>query len=101
MFVACGRELVLEVMVTFIVPFPDRVVVRADPSRTIWEGVVIVPVVVPEELPAMMGVPLIPRIVVVPMVRVTVVPSPVETETMIEVDMAVGVERVIVEEYEI
>jgi hypothetical protein len=88
-------------MVTFMVPLPDRVVDRADPSSTICEGVVIVPVIVPDELPAMMGVPLIPRMVVVPMVRVIVVPSPVEMEIMIEVDMAVGVDRVMVEEYEI
>lgn len=78
------------------VPFEERVV-RIDPSRTSRDCDVEVLVCVPELLLATIGVPLRPKIVVVPIVRVRVTDSPVMKERISEVVIAVGVDLVMVD----
>lgn len=100
MFVGCIVE-VVDVAVAFDVPF-EEMVVRVDPSRMILDCDVDEeePVCVPELLLlAIRGVPLSPKIVVVPMVRVRVADSPVMKERIGEVVSAEGlsVDLVIVE----
>lgn len=99
MFVGCG-EGVASVVVAFAVPLPVNVVGRLPPSSTIRDCEVVVDPVWLVPLLIGIGVPLNPRIVVVPIVRVRVAVPCVIREMISEVEMAVGIERVIVEEYE-
>lgn len=88
---------VVEEAVEFAVPFGE-IVVRVDPSRMSLDCEVEVDelVCVPELLLATMGVPLSPKIVVVPTVRVLVTDSPVIKERISDVVIAVAVDLVIV-----
>jgi len=89
-----------EVTVAFAVPLPVMVVGRLPPANTILEGELVVEAVWFVPLFTGTGVPLNPRIVVVPIVLVLVVLSSVIYERISRVEIAVGIERVIVDEYE-